>query len=351
MREPSCAISFRYDAPEAPPCAVAEELAEIAHLSPLEEDSYMLGGTVAKFEEAFAALLGMERAVLMPTGTLANHLAVRALAKGRSRVIVQERGHLYNDSGDCLQRLSGFNVVPLGRDQATFSLEEVQAATRVAEASRVRVEIGALVIETPVRRKQGELFNHQEMQRICAYAREHGIGLHLDGARLFIAAAYTGISVPAYAAEFDTVYISLYKYFGTPCGAMLAGPAALLDGIHHERRMFGGALSQAWPFAAPALQHMSSFSARFARVIEVSEAFKERLRSNPGFLLTDIPNGTNICRLELSSRADPRGFGARLKELGIRLPSPENGAYFLKMNESMLAMPADDLAQCFSRAL
>lgn len=344
-------VSFRYDSPELSPQAVAEEWLRSSFESELKADSYMLGGSVQAFEDAFASYVGKEKAVLIPTGTLANHLAVRSLTRGGGRVLVQERGHLYNDSGDCLQRLSGLNVIPLGRDRATFRLEEVQEAVQMAGASRVRVEVGALVIETPVRRKQGEMFDQGEMQRICDYARGQGIGLHLDGARIFIASAYTGIPVREYAAGFDTIYVSLYKYLGTPCGAVLAGSASLLEGIHHERRMFGGALNQGWMFTASVMSAIEGFQSRFAGVISASEQFKDRLRKTTGLSILDIPNGTNVSRLELPEGYDISGFRMRLGSFGVLLPEPEKNSFHLKMNESILTLPVEDLVERFSRAL
>ena len=85
-------------------------------------------------------------------------------------------------------------------------------------------------------------FDPAEMQKIVALARREGIRLHLDGARLFLEAAYTGENVADVARPFDTVYVSLYKYFNAASGAILAGPRELLDGMYHARRMFGGGL-------------------------------------------------------------------------------------------------------------
>ena len=350
MPEMEGRVSFRYDAPEIAPRTYAEHLMKLANRPGVEVDSYTLGGIVAEFERQFAKLIGKEMAVFMPTGTLANHLAVRALAKDRRRVLVQERGHLYNDSGDCLQSLSGFNVIPLGHDQATFGLEDVQAAVEAAASSRVRVGVGAIVIETPVRRKHGEMFDHDEMKRICSYARRENIGLHLDGARLFIASAYTGIPPAEYAVDFDTVYISLYKYFGTPCGAVLAGDASLLENIHHERRMFGGALNQAWMFAAATMEHMDEFDKQFAHAVSVSEELKRQLGAIPGIHISEIRNGTNVFRMQLDLNVGAEKFREHLERLGIWLPEPENGIFYLKVNESILSIPLDSLIQRFKES-
>ena len=176
-----------------------------------------------------AALLGKEMALFLPSGTLANHLALRLLATRGRRVLVQRESHIYNDTGDCAQELSGLTLIPLAPQRATFTLAEVEAEIARLPEARVSTPIGAISIESPVRRLQGEVFDFAEMQRIAAFARERRIGLHLDGARIFLASAYTGITPASYAALFDTVYVSLYKYFNAAAGAVLAGPRELID--------------------------------------------------------------------------------------------------------------------------
>ncbi len=346
----ACRVSFRFDGPEKTAGEVAREALEAAEAVQAEMDEYSRGGTVERLETAFAKALGKERALFMPTGTLANHLAVRALARGRSRVLLQERGHLYNDSGDCLQRLSGFNAVPLGRGKATFGLEEVKAAFQSSASARVKADIGAVVIETPVRRLHNERFDYEQMKAICAYAREQDAGLHVDGARLFIESAYTGIPVQTYASLFDTVYISLYKYFGAPSGAILAGPAEIIDGMYHARRMFGGGLNQVWMFAAMALRSLEGFSERFARAVGAGEAVKTLLGKVPGLRVSGIAGGTNVFRLETGPSIDPERFRERLWGAEIRIPAVESGCFYPKVNESILGMPPAEIVDRFAEA-
>ena len=110
-------------------------------------------------EQQFAATLGKEAAIFLPTGTLANHLAIRTLCGRKPRAVVQEQSHLYNDSGDCVSRLSGITLVPLGKDQPAFALDELQAAVERAVTGRVLNPIGAVMIESPVRRQMGQIFS------------------------------------------------------------------------------------------------------------------------------------------------------------------------------------------------
>src|SRR5256885_12472590 len=104
----------------------------------------------------------------MPTGTLANHMAARALAGGSSRVVVQEESHFYQDEGDCAQTLSNLTLVPLGRGKASFTADEVQELLDHTKAARVVSRVSVIAIETPVRRKQGQRFDPEELTKIVA---------------------------------------------------------------------------------------------------------------------------------------------------------------------------------------
>src|SRR6202162_5977679 len=118
-------VQFRSDGLGLSPAAYARLLAEIAETRGIAPDDYSRNGVVAELETRMAAMLGKEAAIFLPTGTLANHLAVRLLARRGRRVLVQHESHLSNDEGDCAQHLSGLTLVPLASGRATFTLAEV----------------------------------------------------------------------------------------------------------------------------------------------------------------------------------------------------------------------------------
>ncbi len=160
-------LQFRSDGLGLSPAEYARLLAEIAERRGIDVDDYSRGGVVAELEERMAALLGKEAAVFLPTGTLANHLAVRRLTQGRGRrVLVQQESHLWNDEGDCAATLSGLTLVPLAPGRATITLAEIEQAVAGAPEMRVAVPVGAISIETPVRRVAGKAFDPAEMQAI-----------------------------------------------------------------------------------------------------------------------------------------------------------------------------------------
>ena len=107
--------------------------------------------------------------------------------------------------------------------------------------------------------------------QIAAYAKANDIKMHLDGARIFLATPYTGVTVTEYASLFDTVYVSLYKYFNAASGAILAGPKSIIAPMYQNRRMFGSGLNQAWPFTAVANYYLDGFAERFVKAVAVSE--------------------------------------------------------------------------------
>ena len=243
---------------------------------------------------------------------------------------------MYCDEGDSAQLLSGLNLVPLAPGRATVRLEEVvQAVSRSAEPP-YPAPVGAISIESPVRRRNGEVFDFEEMKKISAFAREKRIGLHLDGARLYLASAYTRITPAQYAALFDTVYVSLYKYFNAPFGAVLAGPRGLLEPIVTLRHQFGSGLYHAWQPAAVALHYLEGFTERYQAAVQSAEELLRQLQEKAGLRVERVPSGSNIIGIHLpENRADT--FRQRLADAGIvvRKPADDPQLIWLMVNETI----------------
>ena len=317
----------------------------------LEPDSYSLGGAVEKLEARMASLLGKEAAVWLPTGTLANHLAVRMLAGTKRRVLVQAESHLYNDCGDCAETLSGLHLVGLAPGKATFTAEDAERAANDALLGRVATPVGAVQIETPVRRQHGARFDFQQLRAVCAWARQRNIGLHLDGARLFIESVYANRPVKEYCALFDTVYVSMYKYFNAASGAVLAGPKALLSDLYQTRRMFGGGLRQSWPFAVVALHFVDGFEQRFRMAVENSERVMTQLSREGHFTFERVADGTNVFRMRVSDVNAPV-YQGRLEDAGISAQIPVGTDWFtMQVNETWGRVPAEEIVRRLRKAL
>ena len=328
-------------------------LAEMESNAGLGPDYYSLGGSVADLENYFAAVLGKESAIFMPTGTLANHLAIRALGGVKPRAIAQEQSNLYHDSGDCVTQLSGINLVPPGKGETCFSLEELKQAIDESTAERVVNPIGAVMIESPVRRQMGQVVPFQEMKAMTDLCRGHGIGTHLDGARLYMMSAASGFSPREYSDLFDTVYVSLYKYFGAPYGGVLAGDANLIDGMFHTRRMFGGGLASSYFAAALALQGAEGFEDRFGAALQQGRDLVQRLNSLPGVETREFEHGSNIFPLTFAPDVNTEKVMESLGRNQVFL-YPDEGTdriSRLTVNTTILRQSNDAIFEAFESAL
>ena len=343
-------VNFIYDGSSLNPVEYSNLLLKLADEGKIKPDNYSNGGIVEELENKFAKWLGKESAIFMPTGTLANHIAVRTLAKNKRRVILQAESHLYNDSGDCAQTLSNLNLIPLGKDQVGFSLEEVIEAIKKTKSGRVKTKVGVISIESPVRRKLDRIVSFDEMKTISDYARKEGINLHMDGARLFVQSAHKGISPSQFSKLYDTVYTSLYKCFNAASGAILAGPKNTIDGLFHVRRMFGGGLPNVWPFAAVALQYVDNFIDEYKSAFKNAEKFFSLLERNERFKIERYENGTHIFRL-LVKNADLDKFKEALDKRNILIRPPYKNGFFIKINPSLNKIKPENLAGYFNEAL
>ncbi len=344
--DPSASIvRFHGDGLSLTPSETAALLQKLTARSDFVPDRYSRGGVVEVLETRIARMLGKERAVFMPTGTLANHLAVRALCATRGRrVIAQADSHLVNDAGDCAQTLSGLNLIPLAPGRTCFTAQDVEEVLARTRDGRVANRVGALSIESPVRRLDNAAVPLAELEEIVAPAREAGVGLHLDGARLPLYSPHLGVEPAAVAALFDTVYVSLYKCFSAPSGAVLAGPASLLDDLYNPRRMFGGGMPEVWPFAAVGLHHIDDYPALAARTLALAEDLFARLKADGRCSVERVPGGTNVFRLSLA-QGDPTDWRNKLQKRGVELPEPdsETGVFTCKMNPTWVRSTADGL--------
>ena len=345
-------IHLDTDSDDPAPAEYAARLAAAAGLAGAMADKYGEGDAVRAAEALVARLLGKERAVLFATGTLANMLALdRLCPRFARRVLVHPDSHVLADTGDGAAAVMGLTLVPVEPAGAGFTAEAAVAAIRASRVGRVKQGIGAMVVETPVRRRFNEVFPVAMMDAAVAAARAEGVATHLDGARLPIAAHSAGRGVAQFCAPFDSVYLSLWKMLGLPHGAALAGPAALLADIEHDRRRHGGALPQLWPLAAMVLARMEAAFAQWPEVFARAARLRAALERDARFRVSAIgAEPTNTLWLEALG-ADPAALRKAARAAGLALPEPQGRVFAIRANASWLAVEPEEIAARLAAAL
>ncbi len=208
--------------------------------------------TVNALQERTAELLGHERAIFLPTATMANQIALKLHSRPGDVLVAEEHSHvlIYEFGGAAVH--AGLLTVGLPGTGGRLSVEQVRAAaSTVVDAVDQRPAV--LVLENTHNVAGGRVWPLDELGAVAAAAREAGLGVHLDGARLMNAAVALGIPVSEIGSRVDTVTLCLSKGLGCPFGAILAGPDDLMERAWREKFLFGGAMRQAGMVAAAAL--------------------------------------------------------------------------------------------------
>jgi threonine aldolase len=347
-------MNFIIDSGVVDPAEYISTLQQIAAAKPITMDVYGNGGAVEALEKKFMEITGKEKAIFMPTGTMANQLAIHVLSGENAKVFVQETSHVYRDEADAAQTVHNKRLIPVAKGQGSFTQEELQQTVEYHQQGEVFASgIGVVSIENPVRRADGKFIPIEELKKISAYCRKQGYKMHLDGARIHMAATWSGTSIAEYASLFDTVYISLYKYLGASAGAMLCGDKAVIDKMPHLIKIYGGAMFRNWSNAAMALYNLEQIDERLKQVRKRGEELIAMLNQLPEIKITPIPNGTNIYMLQLAKGIDVQQFGTRLaKDYNIRIGRPnETGLGRFALNETVLYQDVSKTFAAFRDAL
>ncbi|MBW0176721.1 aminotransferase class I/II-fold pyridoxal phosphate-dependent enzyme [Sediminibacterium sp.] len=346
-------VKFFGDGEMYEPSDYIRVLQEADKTTTIAKDRYGVGGVVEALEKKFAALTGKEKAIFMPSGTMANQLAIAVLSGNKSKVFVQETSHVFRDEADAGQSVFQKRLVPLAKDETCFTAAQLQKTIDdMSNTEAFNTGFGAVSIENPVRRSDGRMVSLDEIRQIRKYCLEKKIPMHLDGARLYVASAWSGVSVKEYSRYFDTVYISLYKYLGASAGAILCGDAAVIDQMPHLIKIHGGSMYGNWTNAAMALHRMEGAEKRFTDAKTQAEKLFGALNKTGRFTVTALANGTNIYRLQLTKNIDGRNFQAKLnQQFNIRLGRPDaNNQTLITINETLLYQSTEDIFKAFEQS-
>ncbi len=269
--------------------------------APVGDDQFGEDPTVNELQARIAALLGKDAALWLPSGTMANQVALRALTRPGDDVIVSRESHaVWHETGGGGAN-AGVQFTEVGQGGG-FAAEEFVKAVKPRD-HMLYPPTTLVQVENTHNRAGGIVIDQDEAIRICAAARERRITTFLDGARLWNAAAASGRSLMDLAAPFDVTTVALSKGLGAPAGTMLAGSREVIRDCVRHRRMFGGAMRQVGILAAAGLYALDHHLARLADDHANAKVISARLAASARVVLDERTVQTNIVIFSLAPGA------------------------------------------------
>jgi len=284
--------------------------------APVGDDQYGEDPSVNRLQERIAKLLGKERALFVPSGTMANQIGLKILTRPGDEVVLGEEAHIvWHESGAGAAN-SGVQFTVVGRG-GLFTAADLRAAYK-PPGHIVFPPTTLVAIENTHNRGGGVVFPQDEAVAICATARELGLASYLDGARLFNAAAACGRSLAELAAPFDLVSVALSKGLGCPVGSLIAGRDEDISRARRARRMFGGAMRQSGVLAAAGLYALDHNLGRLAEDHGNARLLAERLAGlrRVSLDLATVQSNIAIFRME-EGAPDAATIVVRAEEKGV----------------------------------
>jgi threonine aldolase len=262
-----------------------------------EPDHYGQGSLIEEFESEVAALLGKEAALFLPSGTMAQQIALRVWADRRRSAYVafHPTCHLEIHEQKGYELLHGLHGRLVGDRSRLITLDDLQATPGL---------LAALLLELPQREIGGQLPSWPDLVAQAAWARERAVALHLDGARLWEAGPYYDRPYAEIAALFDSVYVSFYKGIGAIAGAVLAGDAEFIAEARPWLRRHGGNLVQLYPYVLSARANLRLRLPRFTAYYQRALAVARVLSAVPGITVRPDPPQTNMMHVYLRGTAE-----------------------------------------------
>jgi threonine aldolase len=281
------------------------------------DDVYGEDPTVNRLEAAAAELLGREAGLFVPSGTMGNQIAIHLHTRPGTEVVADAASHIFNFEMGAMAALSG--ALPRAVRTADGILETEQLAAAIQPAAGYRTPTALVVLENSHNLAGGRVTPRDRMRELIAVAREHGLPVHLDGARIHNAAAASGISAAELSAGCDTVMFCLSKGLGAPIGSLLVGTTKLIDEARRIRKMFGGGMRQAGIVAAAGLVALDELLPKLGEDNRRAQRLARGLAALPEIALDPATVETNIVFFSLAENAslDAPQLADRLAAAGV----------------------------------
>lgn len=308
----SATIDLRSDTVTRPTAAMRGVMAA----AEVGDDVFGEDPTVKALERKTAELLGKEAALFVPTGTMANQIAVGLHAGPGDELICDQNAHVYVWEGGGVARLSGVTSRPLPGVLGLLNAAMLRDKIRPDDGHYVRTRL--ICLENTHNRGGGRVHPIIEIAEIAGWARAHGIATHLDGARLFNAVVASGIPATEWSRYFDTVSVCYSKGLGAPIGSAIAGTEESIRKAHRLRKVFGGGMRQVGIVASAALYALEHHVDRLAEDHQNAKILAEAVSATAGLSLESGTVETNLVWIEVDpALGTAKEVADRLREEGV----------------------------------
>ena len=308
---PVTTIDLRSDTVTRP----TEKMRAAMAAAPVGDDVYGEDPTINLLEERAAEIFGREAAIFVPTGTMGNQIAIRLHTEHGQEVICEERAHLVDWEMGMVSAFSGCQLRTVHSPDGVLTWDHIQPA--IAAKIYYRTQTGLISLENTHNMAGGIVTPLPVFERIWQGAREAGLPVHLDGARIFHAATHLGIGVAELTRGFDSVMFCLSKGLCAPVGSMLVGTREFITRARSVRKALGGGMRQAGILAAAGLIALEEMPARLSEDHANARVLAEAIATLPEVVL-DLANvQSNIVIFDLRDSGDAAALVARLKTRGV----------------------------------
>jgi threonine aldolase len=309
------AIDLRSDTVTRPTPAMREVMAS----APVGDDVFRDDPSVLELERRVAELLGKEAALFVPSGTMANQLAVRSQTRSGDEIIVHSDCHILNYESGGAASLAGVTIRPVSSADGSLPLEQVRGLIHQTDDPHF-APTTLICMENTHNGAGGRIVDEVNWRAITRLARGRGIASHLDGARLMNAAVGSNTPASELAGPFDTVSLCLSKGLGAPVGSLLAGPSATMARAYRFRKMYGGGMRQAGILAAAGVHALDHHVERLADDHRRARWLAESFHGMDGLGVNLDSVQTNLVYFHIDSdhplaAADPNGAPALVRLL------------------------------------
>jgi threonine aldolase len=303
-------IDFRSDTVTLPTPAMLAYM----QAAPVGDDVFGEDPSINALEAKTAGLFGMEAGLFCPSGTMTNQLAIKTHTQAGDEVICEELSHIYQYEGGGIASNSGASVKLLRGNRGRITAEQVLAAIHPED---VHKPISKLVsLENTCNRGGGACYDFSEIEAIQKVAKSNGLGLHLDGARIFNALVHKKEDPTQYGKVFDSISICLSKGLGAPVGSVLLGSTPFIKKSRRWRKVFGGGMRQAGSLAAAGIyaldNHVERLKEDHAKALEIKTALLKK-----DFVKEIFEVETNIVIAHIEGKYNATQLAAVLKEKNI----------------------------------